>query len=67
MAKTVYTAAAFVTGGRIGHGASDDGILEVELQRPPEMGGTGEGTTRGNIDITLTANGQVLGAGLVEH
>jgi hypothetical protein len=31
-------------GGGIGRGASDDGALDVELQRPPEMGGGGGGT-----------------------
>jgi len=45
MAKTVYTAAATVTGGRAeGHGVSSDGALDVELRSPPEMGGEGGGT-----------------------
>ena len=45
MAKTVYTAAAHVTGGRAeGHGRSSDGALEVELRLPVEMGGEGDGT-----------------------
>ena len=44
MAKSVYKAEASVSGGRVGHGASSDGTLEVELRRPPEMGGEGGGT-----------------------
>jgi lipoyl-dependent peroxiredoxin len=45
MAKTVYTAQATVTGGRIeGHGASSDGALDVEIRVPTEMGGPGGGT-----------------------
>jgi lipoyl-dependent peroxiredoxin len=45
MAKTLYTARATVTGGRAnGHGRTDDGILDVQLRRPAEMGGAGGGT-----------------------
>jgi Ohr subfamily peroxiredoxin len=45
MAKTLYTAAAHVTGGRDkGHGTTSDGALEVDLRLPPEMGGQGGGT-----------------------
>lgn len=45
MSKTVYTAEAHVTGGRVaGHGRSSDGALEVDLRTPPEMGGEGGGT-----------------------
>ena len=43
--KIVYTAQASVTGGRRGgHGRTDDGQLEVDLQAPVEMGGPGGGT-----------------------
>jgi len=43
--KIVYTARATVTGGRRGgHGRTDDGALEVDLQAPQEMGGPGGGT-----------------------
>jgi lipoyl-dependent peroxiredoxin len=43
--KTLYTAGAHVTGGRAeGHGRTTDGVLEVDLQLPPEMGGQGGGT-----------------------
>jgi osmotically inducible protein OsmC len=44
MAKVLYTARAHVTGGRDGHGATTDGNLEVDLRRPKEIGGSGEGT-----------------------
>jgi osmotically inducible protein OsmC len=45
MTKALYTAEAHVTGGRAdGHGRSSDGMLEVDLRLPREMGGEGEGT-----------------------
>jgi Ohr subfamily peroxiredoxin len=41
----LYTAEAHVTGGRAaGHGRSSDGILEVDLRAPRELGGNGDGT-----------------------
>jgi Ohr subfamily peroxiredoxin len=43
MAKAIYTAEATVTGGRAnGHGRSADGLLDVELRLPAEMGGGDE-------------------------
>jgi osmotically inducible protein OsmC len=43
--KILYTAAAHVVGGRAeGHGKTSDGVLEVDLRLPPEMGGQGGGT-----------------------
>jgi lipoyl-dependent peroxiredoxin len=44
MAKILYTARAHVTGGREGHGRSEDGALDVDLGIPEAMGGTGGGT-----------------------
>ena len=44
MAKILYTANAHVTGGRDGHGRTSDGELVVDLRRPKEMGGSGDGT-----------------------
>lgn len=45
MAKTLYTAEAHVIGGRDkGHGKTNDGVLEVDLRLPAEMGGQGGGT-----------------------
>jgi lipoyl-dependent peroxiredoxin len=45
MGKEIYSAEAHVTGGRVaGHGRTSDGLLEVDLRTPPEMGGEGGGT-----------------------
>jgi Ohr subfamily peroxiredoxin len=45
MANILYTAEAHVTGGRAaGHGRTSDGMLEVHLRLPKEMGGQGDGT-----------------------
>jgi osmotically inducible protein OsmC len=45
MAKTIYTAEAHVTGGRVaGHGRTSDGALEVDIRTPPELGGEDPGT-----------------------
>jgi lipoyl-dependent peroxiredoxin len=45
MTKSLYTAEAHVTGGRAaGHGRTADGVLEVDLRLPEEMGGQGGGT-----------------------
>jgi len=42
--KTEYTAVAAAHGGRAGHVHSSDGILDLDLKRPVEMGGPGGGT-----------------------
>jgi Ohr subfamily peroxiredoxin len=43
--RVLYTAEAHVTGGRAeGHGRTSDGILEVDLRLPTELGGEGGGT-----------------------
>jgi osmotically inducible protein OsmC len=39
-----YTANATSTGGRDGHGRTDDGKLDVQLSLPREMGGDNKGT-----------------------
>jgi lipoyl-dependent peroxiredoxin len=39
--KILYTAEATVEGGRAGHGRTSDGRLEVDLDVPTEMGGSG--------------------------
>jgi osmotically inducible protein OsmC len=45
MGKTLYTAEAHVSGGRIaGHGRTSDGALEVDIRIPPELGGEEAGT-----------------------
>ena len=42
--KAVYTAHAKATGGRDGRATSSDGILDIQLKVPKEMGGAGGGT-----------------------
>jgi len=42
--KVLYTAKAHTTGGREGRSTTDDGILDVTLQPPKEMGGKGGAT-----------------------
>jgi len=39
--KVVYTAKATATGGRDGRATSSDGVLDVKLGVPKEMGGAG--------------------------
>jgi len=42
--KVIYTASTVATGGRDGVVRSDDGKLDVKLDPPKQMGGTGTGT-----------------------
>ncbi|MCU1368517.1 MAG: peroxiredoxin, Ohr subfamily [Ilumatobacteraceae bacterium] len=43
--KTLYTATATATGdGRNGHATSEDGILDLDLRIPTQMGGPGGAT-----------------------
>lgn len=42
--KVLYTAHAKATGGRDGRAVSSDGLLDVKLAVPKEMGGAGGGT-----------------------
>jgi osmotically inducible protein OsmC len=45
MSAPIYTAHAAVTGGRAeGRGVSSDGVLDVQLRLPSELGGEGGGT-----------------------
>jgi osmotically inducible protein OsmC len=44
LTKPLYTARATATGGRSGHAISDDGIIDVDLRPPKEMGGPGGAT-----------------------
>ena len=39
--KVLYQARAKSTGGRVGRALSSDGVLDVQLTRPRELGGTG--------------------------
>ena len=40
--RVLYTAEATATGGREGHTRTSDGRLDVDLDVPSEMGGTGD-------------------------
>jgi lipoyl-dependent peroxiredoxin len=42
--KILYTAHATAQGGRSGRSASDDGLVDVTLTAPKELGGPGTGT-----------------------
>ena len=42
--KALYTAEATTKGGRDGHGRSSDGVLDLDIRPPAEMGGSGGGT-----------------------
>ena len=42
--KVLYTAQATTTGGRDGHATSSDGVLDLDVRVPEEMGGQGGGT-----------------------
>jgi lipoyl-dependent peroxiredoxin len=42
--KAIYTARAKAMGGRVGTAKSDDGQIDLKLDRPVEMGGKGNGT-----------------------
>lgn len=58
LTKTLYTARATAHGGRSGHAVSSDGILDVDLQPPKEMGGPdGGGTGSGTNPEQLFAAG----------
>lgn len=46
--KVVYTAKAKATGGRDGRATSSDGVLDVKLGVPKEMGGMGGEVTNLN-------------------
>jgi lipoyl-dependent peroxiredoxin len=42
--KPLYTAEATVHGGRDGHGRSSDGVLDLDIKPPVEVGGPGGAT-----------------------
>ncbi len=42
--KRLYTAEASVQGGRDGHGRSSDGVLDLDIRPPAELGGSSVGT-----------------------
>jgi Ohr subfamily peroxiredoxin len=44
LTRPLYTARATAIGGRNGHAVSDDGIIDLDLRPPKEMGGPGGAT-----------------------
>jgi Ohr subfamily peroxiredoxin len=44
LVKPLYTAEATAVGGREGHVRTADGLVDVDLQPPPELGGPGGAT-----------------------
>ena len=67
--KVIYQAHATSTGGRDGTTRTSDGLLDLKLAVPKEMGGAGgaealvakahavcpySNATRGNIEVTIT-------------
>jgi organic hydroperoxide reductase OsmC/OhrA len=42
--KAIYMARAKAMAGRVGSAKSDDGQIDLKLDRPVEMGGKGNGT-----------------------
>lgn len=62
MPKIMYTARATSTGGRSGHGATDDGVLDVTLTTPKELGGDGARGTNPEQLFALGYSACFLGA-----
>lgn len=62
MTKIMYTARATSTGGRSGHGATDDGVLDVTLTTPKSMGGDGARGTNPEQLFALGYSACFLGA-----
>lgn len=53
--KALYTATATATGGRDGRAVSSDGVLDVKLSTPRELGGQGgAAATRNNCSPPAT-------------
>lgn len=60
--RVLYTAKATSTGGRTGHGATDDGVLDVTLTDPKEKGGPGAPGTNPEQLFALGYSACFLGA-----
>ena len=59
--QVLYTAHAVSTGGRNGHSASSDGIVDVELSIPKVMGGPGKPGTTTPEDLFATGYAACFG------
>jgi len=63
--KVLYTAHAKVTGGRDGRAVSSDGILDVKLTTPKELGGAGAAGT--NPEQLFAAGYSACFIGALKH
>lgn len=63
--KVVYRAEATATGGRDGRARSSDGVLDIALTVPKEMGGKGEGGT--NPEQLFAAGYSACFLGAMKH
>jgi lipoyl-dependent peroxiredoxin len=63
--KALYTARASATGGRDGHARSDDGVLDVKLATPKELGGAGGAGT--NPEQLFAAGYSACFLGAMKH
>ena len=43
LSRRIYTAVATIQGGRLGHGWTSDGVLDLDLRLPVPLGGKGGG------------------------
>ena len=62
MAKIMYTTKATATGGRTGHAKTEDGVQEVTLTTPKELGGDGARGTNPEQLFALGYSACFLGA-----
>jgi Ohr subfamily peroxiredoxin len=62
--QVLYTAEVTATGARSGYAASSDGLLEVQLAVPPQMGGKGGAT---NPEQLFAAGYAACFGGAVEY
>lgn len=62
MTKIMYTGKATSTGGRAGHGKTDDGVLDVTLTTPKELGGDGARGTNPEQLFAVGYSACLLGA-----
>jgi Ohr subfamily peroxiredoxin len=62
--QVLYTAQVTATGGRSGHAKSSDGLLDVRLAVPPQMGGKGGAT---NPEQLFAAGYAACFGGAVEY
>ena len=60
--KTLYTAHGSATGGREGHGASSDNVVDVTLTTPKELGGNGAAGTNPEQLFAIGYSACFLGA-----